>query len=411
MSTHPSSDAIENQIRQLQQGVVEMLPADGLTEKLRQAHATGRPLRVKLGCDPSRPDLHLGHTVVLRKLRQFQDLGHEVFLIIGDFTAMIGDPSGRSRTRPPLTFEETRANGRTYFDQAARVLDPAHMQIRYNSEWLDAMTFREVMHLAGTYTVARMLERDDFEQRYRAQQPISLHELLYPLAQAHDSVALAADIELGGTDQKFNLLVGREVQQAYGQAPQVCMTLPLLVGTDGVEKMSKSLDNYIGITEAPEEMYGKVLSIPDALIYPYFELVTDVPVDVLPHYKALAHADPRNAKHELAWRIVGMYHSEGAASTAREHFERTIIQKKVPEHIVEFRPTPQNGAQVALAELIHQAGLARSNSEARRLIHQQAVSIDAQKVTDTHETIDLEERAPFVLRVGKRRFARIVWNT
>jgi tyrosyl-tRNA synthetase len=411
MSTPPSSDAIENQIRQLQQGVVEILPADGLTEKLRQAHATGRPLRVKLGCDPSRPDLHLGHTVVLRKLRQFQDLGHKVFLIIGDFTAMIGDPSGRSRTRLPLTFEETRANGRTYFDQAARVLDPAHTQIRYNSEWLDALTFREVIHLAGTYTVARMLERDDFEHRYRAQQPISLHELLYPLAQAHDSVALAADIELGGTDQKFNLLVGREVQQAYGQAPQVCMTLPLLVGTDGVEKMSKSLDNSIGITEAPEEMYGKVLSIPDALIYPYFELVTDVPAEVLPHYEALAHADPRNAKHALAWRIVGMYHSEAAASTAREHFERTIIQKKVPEQLVEFRPTPQDGVHVGLAELIHQAGFARSNSEARRLIHQHAVSIDGQKVTDTHETIDLAARAPFVLRVGKRRFARIVWET
>jgi len=410
MSAHPASDAIENQLRQLQQGIVEILPADGLAEKLRHAHAVGRPLRVKLGCDPSRPDLHLGHAVVLRKLRQFQDLGHEVFLIIGDFTAMIGDPSGRSRTRPPLTLEETRANGRTYFDQATRVLDAAHTHIRYNSEWLDAMTFREVIQLAGTYTVARMLERDDFEQRYRAQQPISLHEFLYPLAQAQDSVALAADIELGGTDQKFNLLVGREVQQAYGQAPQICMTLPLLVGTDGVEKMSKSLDNSIGLTEPPEEMYGKVLSIPDTLIYPYFDLVTDVPAAELPHYKTFASAEPRNAKHELAWRIVRMYHSEAAASTAREHFERTIIQKEVPDQIGEFRPTLQEGVQVALPALIHQAGLASSTSEARRLIQQQAVSIDGQKVTETHATIDLEERTPFVLRVGKRRFARIVWN-
>jgi tyrosyl-tRNA synthetase len=272
------------------------------------------------------------------------------------------------------------------------------------------MTFREVIHLAGTSTVARMLERDDFEQRYRAQQPISLHEFLYPLAQAHDSVALAADIELGGTDQKFNLLVGREVQQAYGQAPQICMTLPLLVGTDGVEKMSKSLDNYIGLTEPPEEMYGKVLSIPDTLIYPYFALVTDVPVDELPHYKTFASAEPRNAKHALAWRIVRMYHGEDAASTAREHFERTIIQKEVPDQIVEFRPTPQEDVHVALPALIHQAGLASSTSEARRLIQQQAVSIDGQKVTETRATIDLEERTPFVLRVGKRRFARIVWK-
>jgi tyrosyl-tRNA synthetase len=301
---------LEEQLRQIRRGVAEIVSEEALVEKLSKAEETGQPLRVKLGCDPSRPDLHLGHAVVLRKLRQFQDLGHQAILIVGDFTATIGDPSGRSKTRPPLTFEETRAHGQTYCEQAAKILDPTRTQIHYNSEWLGTMTFREVIQLAGTYTVARMLERDDFETRYRARQPIGLHELLYPLAQAQDSVALAADIELGGTDQKFNLLVGRDVQQARGQEPQICITLPLLVGIDGVEKMSKSLNNYIGITEAPAEMYGKVLSLPDTVISLYFELATDVPTDELLRYATFAHTEPRNAKHALAWHIVRMYHGE-----------------------------------------------------------------------------------------------------
>jgi tyrosyl-tRNA synthetase len=400
---------IEEQLRQLQQGVTEILPADALAAKLQKAARTGRPLRVKLGCDPSRPDLHLGHTVVLRKLRQFQDLGHQAMLVVGDFTAMIGDPSGRSKTRPALTFAETRVNGQTYFEQATRILDPARTQIRYNSEWLGNMTFSQVIQLAGTYTVARMLERDDFIQRYHAGAPIGIHEFLYPLAQAQDSVALEADIELGGTDQKFNLLVARDVQQAYGQEPQVCLTLPLLAGTDGVEKMSKSLGNYIGLTETSEEMYGKVLSIPDALILRYFELVTDIPTAELPRYATFARTDPRNAKHELAWTIVRMYHGEAAARAARQHFEQTIIRKEAPDQMADYCPVADAEAQIALVELIHQAGLARSNSDARRLIMQHAVSIDGQRVTDPFSTIDLAQQTPLVLKVGKRRFARIVW--
>lgn len=408
MNTFPP---IEEQLQQIRRGVAEIVSEEALVKKLSKAEKTGQPLRVKLGCDPSRPDLHLGHTVVLRKLRQFQDLGHQAILIVGDFTATIGDPSGRSKTRPPLTFEETRAHGQTYFEQAAKILDPMRTRIHYNSEWLETMTFREVIELAGTYTVARMLERDDFETRYRARQPIGLHELLYPLAQAQDSVALAADIELGGTDQKFNLLVGRDVQQAHGQEPQVCITLPLLVGTDGVEKMSKSLHNSIGIMEAPAEMYGKILSLPDTVLYAYFELVTDIPTEDLPRYETSVHTEPRNAKHALAWRIVRMYHGEEAASAARQHFERTIINKEAPDDLVEIRPVPSVGTQVALADLIRQAGLVDSHSEARRLIVQRAVSMNGQRVTDPDCLIDLAACTPFVLKVGKRRFARIVWDS
>jgi len=406
----PSFPPVEEQLRQIRRGAVEIIPEEELVQKLERSYRTGKPLIVKLGCDPSRPDLHLGHAVVLRKLRQFQDLGHQAVLIIGDFTAMIGDPTGRSKTRPALTLEETRANGRTYFEQAAKILDPERTIIRYNSEWLGRMTFRDVIELAAKYTVARMLERDDFEKRYKAGEPIGIHEFLYPLAQAMDSVEIQADVELGGTDQRFNLLVGRDIQQAYGQEPQVCLLMPILEGTDGVEKMSKSLDNYIGITEPPEEMYGKVLSIPDHLIYRYFELATDIPTEELPAKKEFAERDPRNAKHELAWTIVRMYHGEEAANRAREHFERTIIRGEAPEDLEPFRPTPDEGSRIALVNLIVQAELASSKSEARRLIRQGAVSIDGERVTDEHLEIDLAQRAPFVLKVGKRRFARVVWD-
>ncbi|RMH65818.1 MAG: tyrosine--tRNA ligase [Bacteroidetes bacterium] len=401
---------VEEQLQQIRRGVEEIIPEDALIDKLKRSRQTGRPLIVKLGCDPSRPDLHLGHAVVLRKLRQFQDLGHQAVLIIGDFTGMIGDPSGRSKTRPPLTLEETRRNGQSYFEQATKILDPERTRIQYNSEWLDRMTFSDVVRLAGQYTVARMLERDDFEKRYKAGEPIGVHEFLYPLAQAQDSVAIEADVELGGTDQKFNLLVGRDIQQASGQEPQVCITLPILEGTDGKEKMSKSLDNYIGISEPPEEMYGKTLSIPDRLIYRYFELATDVPTADLPRLKAFAESDPRNAKHELAFTIVRMYHGEAAARAARAYFEKTVIQKEVPDDVETFRPTPDEGTTIGLMNLIAQAGLAASNGEARRLITQKAVSIDGVKVTDPFRTIDLAAEAPFVLKVGKRRFARIVYG-
>ncbi|MEM9663634.1 MAG: tyrosine--tRNA ligase [Bacteroidota bacterium] len=398
---------IDEQLAQIKRGVEHIIPEEALIEKLKRAERTGTPLIVKLGCDPSRPDLHLGHAVVLRKLRQFQDLGHQAVLIIGDFTGMIGDPSGRSKTRPPLTLEDTRRNGRTYFEQAAKILDPDRTDIRYNSAWLDDMSFSDVIKLAGTYTLARMLERDDFTKRYGAGTPIGLHELLYPLAQAQDSVAIESDIELGGTDQTFNLLVGRDVQQAVGMEPQVCLTLPILEGTDGVEKMSKSLDNYIGIDEAPAEMYGKTLSIPDRLIYRYFELATDVPTAELAGLRAYAEDDPRNAKHKLAWTIVRMYHGEAAAQAARDHFEKTIVQGEVPDDLEEFAPALENGS-IGLLQLMNEAGLTQSNGEARRLIKQNAVSIDGAKVTDPQLEIDVAAQAPFVIKVGKRRFVRVV---
>ena len=400
---------IEEQLQQIRRGVAEILPGEALVEKLKKSAANGRQLIVKLGCDPSRPDLHLGHAVVLRKLRQFQDLGHKAVLIVGDFTAMIGDPSGKSKTRPSLTFEETRENGRSYFEQATKVLDsdPDKLEIRYNGDWLNEMSFADVVRLASSYTVARMLERDEFEKRYKAGEPISIHEFLYPLAQAQDSVELASDIELGGTDQKFNLLVGRTIQEAAGQEPQVCITLPILEGTDGVQKMSKSLDNYIGITEAPEQMYGKALSIPDALIYRYVELATDIPTDDLEEWKQYAETNPRDAKHDLALAIVKMYHGEEAANSARAHFERTVIRKDVPEEMEEFVPKAETGT-IGLPELIRQAGFAQSNGEARRLVQQKAVSLDGEKESDVSRMIDLAAEAPFVLKVGKRRFVRVV---
>ncbi len=398
---------VEEQLAQIRRGVEEILPEDALAEKLKRSRETGTPLIVKLGCDPSRPDLHLGHSVVLRKLRQFQDLGHQAVLIVGDFTGMIGDPSGKSKTRPPLTLEETRLNGQTYFEQATKIIDPERTRIRFNSEWLSDMTFEDVIKLAARYTVARMLERDEFEKRYRAGEPISIHEFLYPLAQAQDSVAIESDVELGGTDQKFNLLVGRSIQQSFGQDAQVCITLPILEGTDGIEKMSKSLDNYIGIAEPPEQMYGKVLSIPDRLIYRYYELVTDLPTEDLPRIRQAAEQDPRNSKHDLAWTLVRMYHGSAEADRARTHFEQTVVRGEIPDDVPVFVAVPENGSTIGLLSLLTQAGLTASNSEARRLVQQGAVSIDGERVDDPTSGLDLVERCPFVVKVGKRRYARI----
>ncbi len=406
----PSFPPVDEQLAQLRRGAEEILPEDALIEKLKASRKAGRPLIVKLGCDPSRPDLHLGHTVVLRKLRQFQDLGHQAVLIVGDFTGMIGDPTGRSKTRPALTLEETREHGRTYFEQASAILDPDKTQILYNSEWLEAMSFSDVIELAGKVTVAQMLERDDFDKRYSTGQPIGIHEFLYPLAQGQDSVHIEADIELGGTDQKFNLLVGRQLQQAVGQEPQVCLTLPLLEGTDGSEKMSKSLDNAIGITEPAEEMYGKTLSISDDLIYRYAELVTDIPTADLPKVKAFAQENPRDAKHQLAHTIVAMYHGDEAADAAREHFERTVVEGGVPDDVEEFAPDMSSGSEIGLLNLMRAAGLTESNSEGRRMIEQNAVSIDGEKVDDTGLYIDVAQQAPFVLQVGKRRYVKVVTN-
>jgi len=401
---------VDDQMEVLRRGVEELVPEEDLAEKVERSRETETPLIAKLGCDPSRPDLHLGHTVVLRKLRQFQDLGHRAILIVGDFTGMIGDPSGRSKTRPQLTLEETRDHGQTYYEQATRILDPDKTEILYNSEWLDEMTFSDVIELAAQQTVAQMLEREDFKMRYEAEKPISLHEFLYPLAQAQDSVHIEADVELGGTDQRFNLLLGRRLQEAHGQDPQVCMMMPLLEGTDGTEKMSKSLDNAIGITEAPENMYGKAMSVPDDLIYRYSELVTDVPTDALEEVKNFAEANPREAKAQLAHRIVEMYHGAEAADAAQEHFEQTVVEGGTPDDVPDFAPDAEPGQEVGLLNLMREADLTDSNSEGRRLIEQGAVSIDGDEVTDTGLYIDVSTETPFLLKVGKRRYARVVWN-
>lgn len=401
---------VDEQLSVLMRGVEEVVPEKDLEKKLTRSRESHTPMTVKLGCDPSRPDLHLGHTVVLRKLRQFQDLGHRAVLIVGDFTGMIGDPTGRSKTRPALTLEDTREHGQTYYEQATRILDEEKTEIVYNSEWLDEMRFSDVIELAATYTVAQMLEREDFKTRYEAGKPISIHEFLYPLAQAEDSRHIEADVELGGTDQRFNLLVGRHVQQVHGQEPQVCMMLPLLVGTDGSEKMSKSLDNAIGISEAPADMYGKTMSIPDDLIYRYTELITDVPTGMLSKVKDFAEANPRDAKHQLAARIVEMYHGAEAAEAARAHFEKTVVQGAVPDDVDEHSVDTAEGEKVGLLNLMRAAELTSSNSEGRRMIEQGAVSIDGETVQDTGLYVPVAERAPFVLQVGKRRYARIVWN-
>ena len=398
---------VKDQLLHLKRGVEEIIPEEELRTKLLRAARTGKPLVVKLGCDPSRPDLHLGHSVVLRKLRQFQDLGHEVVLIVGDFTGMIGDASGRSKMRPALSLEETRRNGQTYFEQASRILDSERIRIVYNSEWLGKLSFGDVVRLASKSTVARMLERDDFSGRYTKGDPIGIHEFLYPLAQAQDSVEIKADVELGGTDQKFNLLMGRTVQKSVGQEPQVCITLPILEGLDGAEKMSKSLDNYVGLAEPAETMYGKILSIPDTLIYRYFELASDEETDALPELHKLCVENPRDAKHRLALSITRFYHGIEAADKAREHFERTVIRKEVPEEVASFKP--EGDGRIGLLNLLTSSGLTPSNGAARRLVQQGAVSIDGRRVTDSRLVLDVTERAPFLVKVGKRRFVRIVW--
>ena len=390
----------------IRRGVSEILPEDELLRKLERSIRTGMPLNVKLGCDPSRPDLHLGHSVVLRKMRQFQDLGHQAILIEGDFTGMIGDPTGKSKTRPSLTLAETRENGRSYFEQAAKVLDIDRLRICYNSEWLAPMKFEDVIKLAAKYTVARMLERDDFEKRYRGQEPISVHEFLYPLAQAMDSVAIKSDVELGGTDQKFNLLVGREIQREYGQEPQVILTMPLLEGTDGVEKMSKSLDNYVAFTDAPEEMYGKTLSIPDTLILPWFRLLTDTADTSVSAIAAAMERgeNPRDFKRELARAIVGRYYDERAAAAAEAHFDRVIKNKMAPEEIDEFRI--EKSSEIMLLDVIFEAGLVKSKSEGRQLMKQAAVSIGEERILDPATPVP--EGDEVIVKVGKRRFIKII---
>lgn len=394
---------VDEQLDVIKRGTVEIVPENELVEKLNHSKKENRPLRIKLGCDPTRPDLHLGHSVILRKLRQFQDLGHEAILIIGDFTALIGDPTGQNGTRPALSREEIEENASTYLDQATQILDESQTSIVYNSGWLGTMGFEDVIKLSSKLTVAQMIERDDFSNRYNNNEPISLHEFLYPLAQGQDSVHLHSDVELGGTDQKFNLLVGRQLQKDDGQEPQIALMMPLLVGTDGTKKMSKSYDNYIGITESANDMYGKVLSIPDSLIYPWFELLTDIPVDRLPEYKKKAAEDPRNTKHELALTITRIYHGEKQAKAARTHFEQTVIGNAVPDDapILEY----ESGAEVRLLDIVSEAGFTSSNGETKRLIKQGGISIDDEKISDKGYSVTFGKDTEFTLKVGKRNYA------
>ena len=395
----------DKQIELIQNGSEEIIPLEELKQKLESSQKNNQPLVVKLGCDPSRPDLHIGHAVVLRKLRQFQDLGHQAVLVIGDFTAMIGDPSGRNKTRPQLSLEEAQSNAKSYVEQAKIILDIDSLKICNNAQWLNNMNFSEVVGLSSKYTVARMMERDDFEKRYKSEIPITIHEFLYPLAQAMDSVHLKADIELGGTDQKFNLLVGRDIQREYGQNPQVILTVPLMEGTDGVEKMSKSYNNHIGLTDSPDEMYGKTLSIPDNMIEKYFFLGADADGKKMQDVKnslADRQVNPRDLKRDLARKIVEIYHSEDLARKAEENFDRIFIRKDIPQDIPEVKLDDDT----SIVDVLTSNELVSSNSEARRLIDQGAVKIDDQKCINRDQIIKKDES--IVIKVGKRRFLRIL---
>jgi tyrosyl-tRNA synthetase len=390
---------VDEQLARIRRGAAEIIVESELRAKLER----GRPLKVKLGLDPTAPDLHLGHTVVLQKLRDFQDLGHHVVIIIGDFTGMIGDPTGRSETRRPLTWDEIRSNAETYKAQLGKVLDMGRAQVRFNSEWLGPLTFEHVIRETAHLTVARLLQREDFASRYAAGRPISLHEFLYPLAQGYDSVALAADVELGGTDQTFNLLVGRDLQRAHGQEAQVALTVPILEGLDGVQKMSKSLGNYVGITEPPADLYGKLMSVSDTLMFRYFELVTRVPEDEIAALRAL---HPMEAKKRLARTVTAMYHGEAAAAAAEAGFAKVVQGREVPENIeIVSMATPDDGEPAW--KVVVWSGTVASNSEARRLIQQGAVEVDGRRVTDPNQRVPVSSERR-LLQVGKRKFRRFV---
>ncbi|MFC4622437.1 tyrosine--tRNA ligase [Comamonas nitrativorans] len=399
---HPVTDAVQRALAVSLRGVDELLPQDEWVKKLARAEATGTPLRIKLGLDPTAPDIHLGHTVVLNKMRQLQDLGHTVIFLIGDFTTLIGDPSGRNSTRPPLTAEQIKANAQTYYTQAAKVLDPAKTEVRYNSEWSDALGARGMIELAAKYTVARMMERNDFHQRFTEGSSISLHEFLYPLLQGNDSVALKADLELGGTDQKFNLMMGRHLQQEYGQEPQCVLTMPLLVGLDGVHKMSKSKNNYVGITEDANTMFAKILSISDDLMWDWYTLLSFQSLEDIAALKAeiAAGRNPKDAKVALAKEITTRFHSAAAADAAEQDFTNRS-KGGIPDDIPEIAI---DGAPLGIGALLKQANLAPSTSEANRLIDGGGVRIDGSVVSDKGLKLDA---GSFVLQVGKRKFARV----
>ena len=396
---------VDEQFALIQRGAEEIIPEEDLKKKLEESRESNTPLTIKLGCDPSRPDLHIGHGVVLRKLRHFQDLGHQAILVIGDFTAMIGDPSGRNKTRPQLTLEEARSNAESYVEQSKVILDIDMLKILYNSDWLNEMNFNDVVKLASSYTVARMLERDDFTKRFQSEIPISIHEFLYPLAQGQDSVELRSDVELGGTDQKFNLLVGRDLQKDNGQDPQCIITLPLLEGTDGVEKMSKSYGNHIGLNDTPEDMYGKTLSISDDMIMKWFTLAADADESVVKNAEerlAEPSVNPMEVKRDLARAVVELYYDGKTATQAENHFNTVVVGKGIPDDIPEFSLSSED----LIVNVIFDSGLLQSKGEARRMIKQGAVKLDGESVTNIQATISLKSEQ--ILKVGKRRFLKVI---
>ena len=387
----------EQQLEIIKRGTVHIVEENELLEKLKK----GKPLKVKAGFDPTAPDLHLGHVVLLKKLRQFQDFGHEVYIIIGDFTATIGDPTGRNKTRPPLSKEQVLENAKTYKEQAFKVLNPERTKLLYNSEWLEPMTARNIVNLTSKYTVARMLEREDFSKRFKEGIPIYIHEFLYPLFQAYDSVVIGADVELGGTDQLFNLLIGRDIQREFGQEPQVAITMPLLVGLDGVRKMSKSYGNYVGITEPPEVMFAKIMSISDEIMWDWYRLLTDCTDEEIEQFKKM---HPRDAKLNLAYIIVKQFHGEEAAERAKEHFLRTFSERKFPENASVFK-FPE-GQKLRLDELVLKLGFAPSKKEAQRIIKGGGLKINGEKYTNPFDEIEINKELR--VQVGKKKFARVV---
>lgn len=390
------------QLPEIVRGAEEILVVGELEQKLAQ----GRPLRIKAGFDPTAPDLHLGHTVLINKLRAFQELGHEVLFLIGDFTGMIGDPTGKNATRPPLTAEDVKANAETYKEQVFKILDPEKTRVVFNSEWMGGMSAADLIALASKQTVARMLERDDFSKRYKGNQPIAIHEFLYPMVQGYDSVALEADIELGGTDQKFNLLMGRQLQQSWGQPPQVVLTMPLLEGLDGVNKMSKSLGNCIGINDAPEDMFGKLMSVSDDLMWRYFELLSFRPIEEIAalQKRVTEGANPRDIKYELGIELVSRFHGDVAAQHAQASFVKRFRGGEIPDDIEELSLQSTDGA-LGIADILRSAGLVASNSEAFRMIQQGAVKVDGEKIVD--RTLVIKSGSRHILQVGKRKFARV----
>ena len=397
--------SVDEQYKLISKGAEEIIPENELRSKIENSVKSGVPLVAKLGCDPSRPDLHIGHSVVLRKLRHFQDLGHKAVLVIGDFTAMIGDPTGRNKTRPQLTLEEAKENAKTYLNQAKAILDMDKLKVCYNSEWLGKMSFSDVIKLSSCTTVARMLERDDFNKRYNSEVSISLHEFLYPLAQAQDSVELVSDIEIGGTDQKFNLLMGRNLQKDVGQKPQCILTMPILEGTDGIEKMSKSYGNDIGISDSANDMYGKTLSIPDNVMLSWFTLAADADnqyIEVVEQKLKNSNVNPMELKRDLARKVVSLYYDEKIALDAENHFNQVTVSKGMPDEIQEYQLKEED----LLVNIIADSGLLKSKSEARRMIKQSAVKIDGEAIKDIQYKVSVGDS--FVLKVGKRKFLRVV---